>query len=340
MRKKLVTSSDVARLAGVSQSAVSRTFTPNASVSEKTRQKVLAAAHLLDYRPNAIARSLITQRTNIIGVVIGDTMNPYNSAILEEATRRLHSAGRQVMLFMMTPNLDSGDALPIALQYQIDGVFISVPIMSQAMISEYAQGGKPIVLVNRKVKGIDLPIVQVDNAGGGRIVAEFMADCGHRRIGMINGVMSSTTNEERRIAFLNCLEERGIAPPTEEIGHYTYEGGFHAALRLAALEERPEAIFCVNDLMALGALNALRDHLGLRIPEDVSIVGFDDIPAASWPDIQLTTIHSDPAEMARRAIDMLIRTIETGKPALASETLPVHLVVRHTTRSFVATVGA
>lgn len=333
LRKKVITAADVAKTAGVSQSAVSRTFTPGASVSAKTRQKVHAAARLLGYQPNAIARSLITQRTNIVGVVIGDTMNPYNCAILEEATRRLQAAGRQVMLFMMTPDLGPGDSLPNALQYQLDGVLISIPVMSPAMVEQYAEGGTPIVLINRSLTGFDFPIISVDNAGGGRMVAEFLVDTGHRRIAFLNGVPSSTTNELRRAAFFDALLERGAPPPVEDVGHYTYDGGFRAATRLLSAAERPDAIFCANDLMALGALNAARFYLGLRVPEDVSIVGFDNIAAASWPDIQLTTIDSDPAEMARHGVDTLIAMIDSGNTEGVSETKPVRLVVRRTTRT-------
>ncbi len=330
MRRKQVTSSDVARVAGVSQSAVSRTFTPGASVSEKTRQKVLAATRLLGYKPNAIARSLITQRTNIVAVVIGDTMNPFYSGVLEEATRLLQAAGRQVMLFMTSPNLDPGEALPKSLQYQVDGVIISTAMLSPEMASECAKVGTPMVLINRTIEGSDVPSVCCDNAGGSRMVADFLMDTGHKRLAFMNGVTTASTNETRRSAFAERVVERGGSVPIEDVGSFTYEGGFRAAVRLLSQENRPDAIYCANDQMALGALNAVRNYLGIRVPDEVSIIGFDDIPAASWPSIRMTTIHVDSTELVRRAVHMMIRMIDSGRTDLQSETIPVHLVVRNT----------
>lgn len=330
MKKKQVTSADVARVAGVSQSAVSRTFTPGASVSEKTRHKVLAATRLLGYKPNAIARSLITQRTNIIGVVVGDTINPFYSEVLENATRRLQAAGRQVMLFLTTPDLDPGQALPQALQYQVDGVVIATAALLPHMVADYAKVGTPMVLINRIIEGFDVPAVHIDNESGVRMAADFLVDAGHMKLAFVNGIQTSSGNATRRRIFIERVAERGLPPPIEDVGYYTYEGGFRAATRLMLLKDRPDAIFCANDMMALGGLNAIRHYLGLRVPEDVAIIGFDDVPAAAWPNVRLTTIHVDVRELVRRAVEMLLMMVDSGNTKIGIERVPVHLVVRDT----------
>ncbi len=334
MKKRQVTSLDVARMAGVSQSAVSRTFTPGACVSEKTRLKVMTAARLLGYKPNAIARSLITQRTNMIGVVIGDTINPFYSEVLEETTQRLQATGRQVMLFVAAANLDPGEALPQALQYQVDGVIVSTAALSPQMALECANVGTPMVLVNRTIEGLDIPSVNVDHESGARAAADVLADAGYRRLAFVNGIQTSSGNEARRRAFQRRIAERGLPPALEDVGSYTYNGGFAAVIRLMTMtrEHRPEAIFCANDVMALGGLHAVRHHLGLRVPEDVSIIGFDDIPEASWPSVDLTTIRVWPRELAARAVSMVLGMVESRTTTCDSQILPVELVVRASTR--------
>ncbi len=309
MGNKRVTSIDVARLANVSQSAVSRTFSPNAAVSAKTRERVLAAARQLGYTPNALARSLITRRTNIVGVVMADMTNPFYPTVLEELVRQLSNAGRQVLLLTTTPDRQIDDLLPLLLQYQVDAVVIASATISSAMAGVLTGRGTPVVLFNRHVPGAQVSAVMCDNVEGGRLVANLLLDAGHRRVAYIAGKPDTSTNIDRETGFGDRLRERGAAPPLHEQGAYTYEAGYDAATRLLDRSERPTAIFCANDIIALGALDAARSACRLRVPEDVSVIGFDDIPAAAWPSYQLTTIRQPVEQMVAVAVDLLTQAL-------------------------------
>jgi DNA-binding LacI/PurR family transcriptional regulator len=309
MGNKRVTSIDVARLANVSQSAVSRTFSPNAAVSAKTRERVLAAARQLGYTPNALARSLITRRTNIVGVVMADMTNPFYPTVLEELVRQLGISSRQVLLLTTPPDRQIDDLLPLLLQYQVDGVVIASATISSAMAGVLAGRGTPVVLFNRHVPSAQVSAVMCDNVEGGRLVANLLLDAGHRRVAYIAGKPDTSTNIDREKGFSDRLRERGAAPPMHEQGAYTYEAGYDAATRLLGRSERPTAIFCANDIIALGALDAARSACRLRVPEDVSVIGFDDIPAAAWPSYQLTTIRQPVEQMVAVAIDLLTQAL-------------------------------
>jgi DNA-binding LacI/PurR family transcriptional regulator len=310
MSGKRVTSVDVARLANVSQSAVSRTFSPNGAVSAQTRERVLAAARQLGYTPNALARSLITRRTNIVGVVMADMTNPFYPTVLEELARQLAASGRQLLLLTTPPDREIDDLLPLLLQYQVDAVVIASATISSAMAGVLAGRGTPVVLFNRHVPGAAVSAVLCDNVEGGRLVANLLLDAGHRRLAYIAGKPDTSTNIDREKGFGDRLSERGATPLLREQGAYSYQAGYDAATRLLTRPDRPTAIFCANDIIALGALDAARSACGLRVPEDVSVIGFDDIPAAAWPSYQLTTIRQPVEQMVAIAIDLLGRSLD------------------------------
>jgi DNA-binding LacI/PurR family transcriptional regulator len=310
MSGKRVTSIDVARLANVSQSAVSRAFSPNGAVSAQTRERILAAARQLGYTPNALARSLTTRRTNIVGVVMADMSNPFYPMVLEELTRQLTASGRQVLL-LTTPSDHEIDALlPLLLQYQVDAVVVASATISSAMAGALARRGTPVVLFNRHVPGAQVSAVLCDNVEGGRLVANLLLDAGHRRLAYIAGKPDTSTNIDREKGFGDRLRERGAAPLLREQGAYTYQAGYEAAIRLLERPDRPTAIFCANDIIALGALDAARSTCALRVPEDVAVIGFDDIPAAAWPSYQLTTIRQPVEQMVAIAIELLTHGLD------------------------------
>lgn len=329
---KRVTSVDVARLAGVSQSAVSRAFSAGSSVSKRTRDKVLAAARELGYKPNALARSLITRRSNMIGVVMGEITNPFYPEVLKALTEKLQAQGLRLMLFSIPEGQDVDDVLPQVLEYRVDGLVITSASLSSAMARECAQLGTPVVLFNRNVRDRAANAVCCDNVEGGRLVANLLLDGGARRPAMITGRPDTSTSADREKGYCGRLEERGVGAPARECGHFTYQGGYAAALRLLAATPRPDAIFCANDIMALGALDASRVELGLRVPEEVSIIGFDDISPAAWPSHNLTTVRQRINKMIDTTVDMLSARI--GRPDLPGETslVPGTLMVRGTCR--------
>jgi DNA-binding LacI/PurR family transcriptional regulator len=332
MVSRRVTSFDVAELAGVSQSTVSRAFTPEAKVSKKTRQKVFAAAAKLGYQPDAIARSLSTQHTRIIGIVMADITSPFYPYVLEKFTRRLQELTRQVLLFNPAPDQDIDDILPLVMQYRVDGLIITSATISSEMADVLARAGTPVILFNRYVLGANCSAVCCDNVEGARKIADFLLDSGHKRPAYIAGDANTSTNIDREKGFSDRLRERGIINWYHEQGEYTYEAGYAATLRLLQRAEPPDAIFCANDVMAIGAVDAARHELGLQVPQDLSIVGFDDIPTASWPSYSLTTIRQPVNRMIDATLDLLMERLDNPAAEPALKLIPGPLIQRQSTR--------
>jgi DNA-binding LacI/PurR family transcriptional regulator len=327
-----ITSVDVARLANVSQSAVSRTFSESGKVSAETRTKVLAAARALGYTPNVIARSLITQRTNMIGMVMADITNPFYPDVLEKFTLRLREMGQQVLLIAVSPDQDTDDLLPPLLQYQVDAVIMTSATLSSEMARTLAQQGRPVILFNRYVPNAGVSAVCCDNVEGGRLVANLFLDAGHKRLAYITGKGDTSTNIDRQKGFIDRLRERGITEWLREPGEYTYESGYEATCRLLRSDTPPTAIFCANDIMALGALDAARAACGMRVPEEVSIIGFDDIPAARWPAYNLTTIRQPVNRMITATLDLLKERLDNPQAEPVLKLVPGVLVTRGSAR--------
>jgi len=283
---------DVAHLAGVSQAAVSRTFTPGTSVSETTRTKVMAAAEELGYRPNVIARSLIQKSTNIIGLVVMRFSNPFYAHVIRETTRALQMRGYWTLLLNVAQDQEIEETLPMALQYQVDGLIITSATLSSRLAEECARSGTPVVLFNRYASDTHTNVVMCDNVEGGRIVADAFLDAGCERIAFIAGEEAASTNRDRETGFVTRLKERGHKLTyRESAGDYRYELGYQATQRLMEKDKPPDAIFCASDLIAMGALDFVQSERGIKVPEKLSIIGFDDIPSAAWPGYNLTTVQ-------------------------------------------------
>lgn len=314
MLKGRVTSLDVARRAGVSQSAVSRAFTPGASVAFATREKVLEAARELGYRPNAIARSLITSRSRIIGVAMGYLDNQFYPEVLERLNSRLQTLGYQVLLFTGFKEREADPGIMQILQYQVDGLILASTTLSSALAEECAAAGVPIVLFNRTTERAAVSSVTSDNRRGGERVADFLLAAGHRSFGYVAGIAGSSTNRDREAGFRKRLRDAGFDP--EKLirveGYYSHEGAKAAARELFARRKLPEAVFCANDHMALAVMDVARYEYALRIPEDVSIVGYDNAGPGQWGSYALTTVEQPVDVMVGAAIDMLLQQIEGG----------------------------
>src|SRR5579863_6935296 len=257
------TSFDVAALARVSQSAVSRAFTPGASIAKEKRDRVLEAARKLNYVPNSIASSLSTKRTNIVAVILGNLRNPFYVHVLEAFSQRLKALGRQILVFTVEPGADSDDAILDALRYQIDAIILTAAQISTRMTSICHQRGIPIVLFNRYIPGSDASGVRCDNVGGGRLIAEAFLAAGARSFAMITGDPRGTTSQDRVRGFVERLLEGGIrrAAIEEAPGLSSYDGAAAAVLALFERRDRPrpDALFGINDIMAMGAIDMLRE---------------------------------------------------------------------------------
>jgi DNA-binding LacI/PurR family transcriptional regulator len=330
-KKPAVTSVDVAIRAKVSQSAVSRTFTPGASVSAKTREKVMKAASELGYRPNALARAVISGRSRLIAILVAYLENQFYPIVLEELARSLQSRGYQILLFITDPG-GQDEVVRRILQYQVQGILMASATMSSNLAKECAQTGIPVVMLNRYVATASASSVTSDNIGGGELVAEFLVRAGHEHIAYIAGSEDSSTNRDREAGFYKRLAEHGVTPIGRAVGGYKFDVAARAVRDLFMRREKPDAVFVANDHMAFSVMDVIRSELKLRIPEDVSVVGYDNVPEASWKAYDLTTVAQYPGEMADAAVTILIEQIEKRAVKKRAAVLPAELVVRGSAR--------
>lgn len=329
--KTTVSSVDVARLAGVSQSAVSRAFTPGASISEEKRQRILDAALTLNYRPNVIARSLVQNSTKIIGVVMTRFSSPFYAGVLGDFTRRIQDNGYSALLLNVDNDEEVTVVLSTALQYQVDGLIITSANLSSRLVDSCMQSTTPIVLFNRYLENNELSAVYCDGYDGGRMVANLLYPL-HTRFACIKGEITSSTSRDRSIGFVDRLHELGIGDCICVHAEFTYESGYMAAKEVLGRVDRPDAIFCVSDLMALGAMDAARQEFGLRVPEDVSIVGFDNIPMAGWHGYELTTLAQPGPRMVEAAVNLLLGAVQNRSRDTVTQKIKTELIVRKSAR--------
>ncbi|MCG6902005.1 MAG: LacI family DNA-binding transcriptional regulator [Rhodobacter sp.] len=329
-----VTSAEVALRAGVSRSAVSRVFTPGASVSAKTAQKVRTAASDLGYRPNVLARSLMTGRSRIIGLVVAYLDNLFYPTALELLSNALQAQGYHVMVFMASQtagNID--DVLAEILDYQVDGLVVASVAMSSELTSRCRASGVPVVLFNRGQDDARQASVTTDNYAGGHAVANYLVATGHHRIGHVAGWAGASTARDREAGFADGLAAAGQEIFAREVGDFHDERARSAARAMFTPAERPDAVFVANDHMAFLVMDVLRSELGLSVPGDVSVVGFDDVPTAAWGAYDLTTVRQPLARMVDETTRMLLAQIESPDTAPRHVLLPAELVIRGSSRA-------
>jgi DNA-binding LacI/PurR family transcriptional regulator len=332
--RRYPSSTDVARLAGVSQSAVSRAFNKGKSVSKETSRKVFAAAEELGYSPNFLPRMLLKHRSDLVAIVIGDSSNPFYAVAVDAFSKALQETGHQVLL----ASVDGGNALdgilPRLASYRVDAIVSALPVVTKAAAEAFARLRIPIVSFNTPAHNQWVASVCSDNAGGAALVADLFVERGARSFGFIGGTPSDYASGERLRGFRERLDAHGFDRIEIAMGDYLYEDAFKAAAAMAERREVPDALFCANDLMAFGALDALR-RAGLRVPEDVLVAGYDDVPAAAWGSFDLTTVVHGHQAMVAAAIEILhARMAETHADPTdgGTITVPVRLVERATTR--------
>lgn len=325
-----LTSRELARLIGVSQSAVSRAFTPDASISEDMRRRILEAATRYGYEPNAIASMLSTRRSNIVGLVISNLRNPFYPGFLERLTRALQEEGLQTLLFNIAPGSDVKQQLRAVRLYNVDAlIIVGSTVLTRSDLS-WASEGRRSVLLNRVVPDVGMPAVCCDDVHGAREIATHFHARGARRVGYVAGLGHTEVGQDRRTGFITRAAELGLVLSNAVVaGDYTYEAGYRAALELAA-GGLPDAIMFANDILAAGGIDALRDQAGVSVPSDVLVAGFDDIEMAHWPRYQLTTYRQPVQELVQHAVKLV-----TAKPALPMDAdvlrLQGELVIRSTT---------
>lgn len=315
--RRRITSEDVAALAGVSRSAVSRTFTPGASVSDDMRDRVLRAAEELGYRRNALARSLTTNSTDLIAVVMGYLSSQYEPYFFGRLTAGLQRMHKRALLVHVDDSDEVGVQLLEAMAYPVEAAIVAAGSILPETAEECMRLGIPLVLSGRALEADGVDAVCCDNTEGARLAADALVRAGHERIAYIGGKASIQAEVERSAGLRDGLAAYGMGVFAEERGDFSFESGYRAGLALLRARPAPDAIFCCNDAMALGAMDGARHTLGLRVPADISIMGFDDIPMAAWPSFNLTTIRNPVEDAVENILDLLSRRI--AQPQLPPE---------------------
>ncbi|WP_199671538.1 LacI family DNA-binding transcriptional regulator [Salinisphaera sp. Q1T1-3] len=322
-------STDVARRAGVSQSAVSRTYSPGASVSQSTRDAVLAAAAELGYRPNALPGIMQGKRSRMIAVVIGGMGNPFYARVLDTLATRLSAAGQQMVLARVDSNHSLDAVADDLARYRVDGVFSALAVTQPDTRDALAAFGIPVVSFNTPLHGPSVHSVSCDNAAAGAAAAQLLHARGATRPAFIHGPENSPAEIERFTGFADAIRALGLPSPLEARGNYDYAGGRSAAAALMTASTPPDALFAANDLLALGALEALRHDLDRAVPSDVQVIGFDDIDMAAWQAFQLTSFAQDISGMVDRAVELLLSEQTTTEGQCLR--VPARLIERATT---------
>ncbi len=329
MDNKRVTSLEVAKLAGVSQSAVSRVFTPGASSSKKTNELVRKAALKLGYRPNVLARSLITGKSRMIGLVVAYLDNYFYPEALELLSSALQKKGYHVLIFMSgNKEGDIAEAVDEILDYQVDGIIAASVSMSSNLAKRCNSAGVPVVLFNRTQDDDRLSAVTSDNFLGGQKVARFLLKGGHKRIGYIAGWEGASTQRDREQGFKEELAKNGHELYAREVGNFNSDEARQAARNMFTRQDFPDAVFVANDAMAIAVIDVIRFELGLKVPQQVSVVGYDDVPISSWPAYDLTTVRQPANRMVTETVSILIESIENKSNEPSRIKLDGPLIIR------------
>jgi DNA-binding LacI/PurR family transcriptional regulator len=313
-----VTAREVAKLAGVSISAVSRAFTKGASVSAATRTKVLDATRSLGYRPNVLARSLITRRTELIGLISNNFDNPAFMEIFDLFTRRLQQHGLRPLLVNLSEGVPPNGALDTLLQYSVDGVIVASSPLHRQFARACVEARLPAVQAfGRQVGKFPITAVGADNVHGGWLAAQLLCERGYRRIAYLGGPSTAPSTKDRLKGFRSRLLPEGLRPVREVFGSsFSYQTG-NVLMRQLLNYGNIDAVACGDDILAIGAIDACRE-LEVSIPGDVGIIGFDDMPMASWSAYNLTTVRQPLGDIIVTAVEIILEIVD--KPQRAAET--------------------
>jgi DNA-binding LacI/PurR family transcriptional regulator len=328
MGKGFVTAAEVAALAGVSRSAVSRTFTPGASVSPNTRARVTSAAEQSGYRVNRLAQSLIRDRSHLVGIIAANLDTPFNAALLSGLSQALPKAGLQSLLFNAA---DAADGITPLIERIMEFRARAVVVLSgsppSAIVEECLRRGLRVVLVNKPMRGVAADTIVSDDLTGARLAADRLVKSGATRLAVVASG-SRTPGQVRRVAaFRARAGELGFQAAVWSDGATSYETGQRAA-RALLTARGPDGVFCVTDLLAFGFMDVARHELRLRVPDDLGVIGFDDVPQADWLSYRLTTIRQSIEGLCSATVAAVSRDGRRARRA----TVPVELVERGSVR--------
>jgi DNA-binding LacI/PurR family transcriptional regulator len=332
MSRTAVSAKDVASLAGVSRAAVSRSFTPGASVAPATRAKVFAAADALGYQVNRLARGLIRAESGIVALIVAEINTPYRSDLLAALTERLQEAGKVALLI----NTDRSDAsveraLRQAISYRTEAAVVLSGMPARSLAETCLKNCMRLVLINRDEERPGSIRIRLDDAEAGRQAFAMLIAAGCQRLALATSQAGTPSLAGRENGFRAAASEAGVELAVAAIGRTSYQTGLDLATDLLARPARPDGVFCTTDLMACGVLDAARHRFGIEVPRDLSVIGFDDIEEARWDSYALTTFAQPVASIADAAVGWLAHP---GEPAgsAASISLPARMVWRGTVR--------
>jgi DNA-binding LacI/PurR family transcriptional regulator len=332
VKKARPTIYDVARLAGVSTATVSRSLNGTGQIAPGTRAAIDAAVEQLGYRPNTIARSLVTKSTQTIALLLPDITNPFYAALVSGIQQHALEAGYTMLLCTTEGDPEREEQyLSLLRAKQVDGALVDGLVLPPDRVARFVADGFPIVCLDRDVDSASVPLVQVDNRLGAKLATEHLLSLGHTRVAHVAGAPELGISEERVAGYREALAEAGIEPDPAlvAVGSFMVEGGYGAAKSLLA-DGSPTAIFAANDLSAIGVINAIVES-GKRVPADVSVVGFDDLHLSAYTTPPLTTIHQPAREIAERATQLLLDLSSGRKVRRFRHVLEPELVVRGST---------
>ncbi|GIL14046.1 MAG: LacI family transcriptional regulator [Chloroflexota bacterium] len=321
---------DVAKRAGVSAMTVSRVINNSGYISQETRERVEQAIAELGYVPNALARSLRFKRTKTIALILTDITNPFFTTLARGIEDAASEQGFSVIFCNTDESQDEeAEYLSVVVQKQVDGVLLVPASSSSESVTFLRDRGVPCVLLDRRLPGAAVDTVRGDSEAGAYQLTRHLLDLGHRRIALLNGPSSVSTAEDRLAGYRRALDEAGLSSAASVYeGSYTVEGGYRTAKKMLAAAPRPTAVFAANNFIAIGALRVLREA-GLRVPDNLSLVAFDDLPTTMMIDPFFTVIGQPAYEMGQRATQLLLEHLAGQSPAEPQEiVLPAQLIVR------------
>lgn len=332
-RLSKATSKDVALLAGVSQATVSRVFSSYPGLSPKIRKKVLEAATVLNYQPNAFARNLVTSSSNFIGIVKGYTRNSAFNEMLSELMQNIQKSNRQVIYFETEKGQPIDDLATHILQYQIEGLILLYANLSSELTASCQKRGIPVLQALRYSTSAKTNVVLPNNYKAAEDAATLFVEKGFRNFFYLGGDVNSSSNMERQFGFLRKLQTYGFPEPLIYQGDYTYESGVAAVRAMVRNMPLPCAILCANDLMAFGAMDTLKYEFSLTIGKDVMMIGFDNIFMGEWPTYSLTTFSQPITLMAKDAVTLLLDNIKDKERAPVEKRYALQLIERDSTKT-------
>ncbi len=305
-----VTLKDVAEKAGVSRSAVSRTYTEGASVSEKTRAKVEKAANALGYSPNALASAMTTGRTKLIGLVSNNFHNPIFLEVFDLFTKGLQARGLRPLLVNLTDEVNPENSIRMLRAYSVDGVIVASSTLPATFAEAFKDAGVPVVhSFGRQSPSPKVNVLGIDNIEAGRMAAKTLIARGYKRLAFLGGPESATSTQDRLAGFAEVVaSDATLSWAVSFATNYSFEAGRTEMLRL--LQQQPaEAYFCGDDVLSIGALSAIQDA-GLSVPDDIGIIGLNDMEMAGWANINLTTIHNPIRQIIASSIELIEASLQ------------------------------